>query len=137
MINYENNQICKLSTSVIENFEKNFKENVIQPITTLNDYGEIISYVYSNQSTFVENNNKKRVVCYSNLWTARYGMVYFQGNCFRYDYVYDETILFQSFTHVHNNFVEKCKKSCENNNCDCIINKTYDKLLSKNINTSL
>ena len=88
--------IKKISNDIIEKFEKHYKENVIQPIITVNAYGEIISYIYSIQSDFKGKNYKKRVYeikTYDghNYLTSKYRMVYMEipnNKQIRYDYMF-------------------------------------------------
>ena len=91
--------IKKIPNDVIENFENHYTENVIQPITEVNDNGEWVSYIYSNQSTLTEENYKKRVYKGTmddgyHYWTSKYSMVYFEipnNRQIRYNYMfYDE-----------------------------------------------
>jgi hypothetical protein len=126
----------KISIDIIKEFEKHYKENVIQPTTKLNDNGDIISYIYSNQyndSYLNEDIIKKRIYNTKIFSTSKYGIVYFEHEKqIRYDYIYyDENSAknIQIFIDIYNNYLKNCSNNCENNDCDCIKNKKYDKLL--------
>ena len=121
--------IKKIPNDVIENFEKHYTENVIQPITKVNGIGEIISYIYSNQSKLTEENYTKRVYKGTldnghHYWTSKYGMVYFEiHKQIRYDYMfYDEQQEKQITTFaIVNTNSDNCNYIFENNN-NCVIN---------------
>jgi len=75
-------EVSKIQKEVIENFEDHYKKNAIQPTITLNYYGDIISYIYS-ENVYTTKLNKT---------AQRNGMVY-MDKCkqIRHDYVfYDE-----------------------------------------------
>ncbi len=120
--------IKKIPNDVIENFKKHYTENVIQPITDVNELGEIISYIYSNQSTLTEENYTKRVYRGTgdnghHYFTSKYGMVYFEINkLIRYDYMfYDEQQEKEITTFaIVNANSDNCHYIFENNN-NCVI----------------
>jgi hypothetical protein len=132
------NKSKKIPIDIIREFEKHYKENVIQPTTKLNDNGHIISYIYSNQynNSLNEEIRKKRIYNTKIFLTSKYGMVYFEEEkLIRHDYIYYDEISsknVQTFIHICNNYVKNCTNNCENNECDCIKNKKYDKLLEYN-----
>ena len=123
--------IKKIPNNVIENFEKHYTENVIQPITNVNEIGQIISYIYSNQSKLTEENYTKRVYKGTldnghHYWTSKYGMVYIEipnNKQIRYDYMfYDEQQEKQITTFaIVNTNSDNCNYIFENNN-NCVIN---------------
>lgn len=87
--------IKKISNDIIENFEKHYKENVIQPTICVNCDGNIISYIYSNQGNTSGKHYEKRVYKrtvngYDELG-HKYGMVYMDipnNKQIRYNYVF-------------------------------------------------
>lgn len=106
--------IKKISKGVIENFEKHYKENVIQPTTELNCHGDKITFIYSNRSDLKGKKFLNRVYryksgCKAGSMSSKYGMVYMEfpnNKQIRYDYIfYDENCekTIQTFFNVEKN----------------------------------
>ncbi len=87
--------VSKISNKLIDDFEKHYNENVIQPTSSFNDAGHRVTYVYSNQGNTP---GKFANRCYTGRCEsgyvyvcARYGMVYMEtpnNKCIRHDYVF-------------------------------------------------
>lgn len=90
----------KIPKDIIEKFENEYKENVIQPTITLNGFGDIISYIYSKETSrdaklkFTEKTYARRMYKTKSTMEVigKYGMVYMaKQKIIRYDYIfYDE-----------------------------------------------
>lgn len=89
----------KIPKDIIENFEKDYKENVIQPTTEVNCDGHIVSYIRSLSGNREDLKNKKRVYKRTadngyDYYSPKYSAVYFEipnNKQIMYSYIfYDE-----------------------------------------------
>ena len=90
----------RIPKDIIKQFENEYKENVIKPTITLNGFGDIISYVYSKETsrdaklTLTDKIYARRMYHTKSTMEVigKYGIVYMEKlKIIRYDYMfYDE-----------------------------------------------